>query len=317
MTVPTCIPTPVTIPTTVLQASIEVSTVTKPHIPRASEPSRDEDPTGVHELLSSLPHPDPMPAHLVERINASLAAEQAQRAARMDGGPVSPMVARTPHRPMRMVFAVACAAAAVVLVAVAGSISFSGSQTTATSIGTAIASTSGSRADADEAAPNADAPTPAGGQLDSKSPLDSKSQPGSPAMPRAATREGISGGETLSGTGGPPNVSALQIRQSGARYTRAGFLAEAVSLHHAALTRAHFQSAASIGPASTTDWLRECLSAIGASDVQPVEADVAFYEGQPAVIIVGMAKGAPTAYVVAPRCSHADPAILRPATSLS
>jgi hypothetical protein len=59
------------------------------------------------------------------------------------------------------------------------------------------------------------------------------------------------------------------------------------------------------------------MSTIGAAEIRLVEADVAFYEGQPAVIIVGLANGALTAYVVAPRCSHADPAILRPATRLS
>lgn len=302
---------PVTIPTTVSQASIEVSTVTKPHIPRASEPSRDDDPTGVHALLSSLPHPDPMPQHLVERINASLAAEQAQRAARMENDAVSPMVARRAHRPARLVFAVAGAAAAVVLVAVVSSISFSGSQTTATSIDAAIASTSSSGGHADEAAPNAEAPTPVNGQS------DAKSQPDSEYLSGAASRGGLSAGEALGGTGVSPGVSALQIRQSETRYTQADFLAQAVSLHQAALTSALLQSAANVGPASTTDWLRECMSAIGASEIQLGEADFAFYEGRPAVIIVGMEHGAPLAYVVAPQCSHAHPAILRPATGLS
>ena len=302
---------PVTIPTTVSQASIEVSIVTKPHIPRASEPSRDDDPTGVHALLSSLPHPDPMPEHLVERINASLAAEQAQRAARMESAQVSPMVTRRAHRRARLVLGIAGAAAAVVLVAVVSSLSFSGSQTTGTGISAAIASTSSSGGNADEAAPNPDAPTPAGGQPDSRSKPDLKVSSGE------ASRSGVSAGEALGAAVDSPGASALQIRQSGTRYTQADFRAQAVSLHQAALTSSQFQSAADVGPASTTDWLRECMNAIGAPEIQLVEADVAFYEGRPAVIIVGMANGAPLAYVVAPRCSHTDPAILRPATSLS
>ena len=307
----TCVPTTVTIPTTVSQASIEVSIVSKPHIPRASEPSRDDDPTGVHALLSSLPHPDPMPEHLVARINASLAAEQAHRAARMENDLVSPMVTRPPRRATRLVFAVAGTAAAVVLVAVVSSISLSGSQTTATSSGATIASTSGSGGHVDEAAPDADARTPVNGQP------DSKSQPGSTRAPGAAGRGGFSGAEVLGATGVSPGVSSLVIRQSGTRYTQADFLAQAVSLHHAALTGGQFQSAATVGPASTTDWLRECMSAIGVSGIHLVEADVAFYEGRPAVIMVGISGGAPLAYVVEPHCSHADPAILRPATSLS
>ena len=291
-------------------ATLKMSIVTTPHIPRGSEPSRDDDPTGVHALLSSLPHPDPMPEHLVERINASLAAEQAQRAARMGNDPASPMVTRRAHRPTRLVFAVAGAAAAVVLVAVVSSISFSGSQTTGT-ISAAIASTSSSAGNADETAPNADAPTPSGGQLDSKGQPDPKAPAGE------SSRSGLSAGGALGATEVPPGVSALQIRQSGTRYTKADFLGQAVSLHQAAVTGALFQSAANVGPASTTDWLRECMSAIGASEIQLVEADIAFYEGRPAVIIVGVAHGAPLAYVVAPQCSHTDPAILRPATSLS
>jgi len=302
---------PVTIPATVSQASIEVSIVTKPHIPRASEPSRDEDPTGVHALLSSLPHPDPMPQHLVERINASLAAEQAQRAARMENDSLSPMVTKRAHRPARLIFAVAGAAAAVVLVAVVSTISIWGSHPTATSIEAATASTSSSPGQSDESAPHAEAPTPAGGQP------ESKSQPDVNALSGAASRGGLSAGETLSRTGFSPGMSAPQIRQSGTRYTQADFLAQAVSLHQAALTRGQFQSAANVGPVSTSDWLRECMSAIGVSEIQLVEADIAFYQGRPAVIIVGMANGAPLAYVVAPQCSHAHPAILRPATSLS
>ena len=43
--------------------------------PRAGE---DSDPTGVRALLSALPDPGPMPAELVHRITASLAAEQAR-----------------------------------------------------------------------------------------------------------------------------------------------------------------------------------------------------------------------------------------------
>jgi hypothetical protein len=43
---------------------------------------------------------------------------------------------------------------------------------------------------------------------------------------------------------------------------------------------------------------------------------VAFYEGQPAVIIVTTTNGIPMAYAVGRRCSHADAAVLRPATAL-
>jgi len=47
-----------------------------------------------------------------------------------------------------------------------------------------------------------------------------------------------------------------------------------------------------------------------------VRADIAFYEGAPAVIIVATTDGIPMAYAVGRECSLADAALLRPATSL-
>jgi hypothetical protein len=281
-----------------------VSIVNKPHSPLGSEQPRDDDPTGVHALLSSLPHPDPMPEHLVERINASLAAEQAQRAAGMSSGPATPMVAVRAHRRSRLVFAVAGAAAAVVVVAVVSSITLSGSQTTETSVSAAIASASSSTDNSMEAAPGADAkaPTVAGGQ------------PSSAAQSNAAAKRGFSSSEKLVAAGVAVRGSVLQIRLSGTHYTEADFPAQARTLRSAA--RAQFLSAPSIGPASTTDWVRECMRAIGAREIQVIEADFALYEDRPAVVVVGVANGTPLAYVVAPECSHAYPAVLRPATPL-
>lgn len=48
-----------------------------PADPRRAQDRDDIDPTGMRALLSALPDPGPMPADLVERITASLAAEQA------------------------------------------------------------------------------------------------------------------------------------------------------------------------------------------------------------------------------------------------
>ena len=86
-----------------------------------------------------------MPDHLVERINASLAAEQAQRAATMSGTSVTPLLASARRRPARLVFAVAGAAAVVVLVAVVGSNLFTMSQPISVTGSAALASTSSAR----------------------------------------------------------------------------------------------------------------------------------------------------------------------------
>jgi hypothetical protein len=244
-----------------------------------SEPSRDDDPTGVRELLSSLAAPDPMPDHLVERINASLAAEQAQRAATMSGASVTPLLASARRRPARLVFAVAGAAAAIALVAVVSSSLFTMSQPISVTGGAALASTSSAR------------------ELSSGAP------------PNAAAKAPRLSGSALS-------ASAITIRHSGARYTRADFVTQARTLRTATFSQPQLEDASAFGPAATTPGLMECLRAIGAAEAQVVRADVGFYEGRPAVIIVTTTNGIPMAYVVGSQCSQADAAVLRPATPL-
>ncbi|MCA1781772.1 MAG: hypothetical protein ABR500_02195 [Dermatophilaceae bacterium] len=89
-------------------------------------PSVDEvDPTGVRAILSALPDPGPMPAELVHRINASLAAERprhetgARTDARTDpgGGTLHALSTAREHRtsPGRRLSALAVAASMVVL----------------------------------------------------------------------------------------------------------------------------------------------------------------------------------------------------------
>ena len=65
----------------------------------------EDDPTGIHDLLASLPDPGPMPEHLVSRITASLAAERSQ-ATLVD-------LPRRSH-PWRVVLAAAAAALVVI-----------------------------------------------------------------------------------------------------------------------------------------------------------------------------------------------------------
>jgi hypothetical protein len=139
--------------------------------------------------------------------------------------------------------------------------------------------------------------------------LESEAQQG-------AARKGQFSGQLLSATRVALSQSPPQIRLSQTRYTQADFLAQALILRGATSSKDRFLAAPSIGPASTADWLRECMTAIGAVQMQVVEADIAFYEGRPAVIVVGTASGAALAYVVAPQCSHADPVVLRAATPL-
>jgi hypothetical protein len=224
-----------------------------------------------------------MPMHLVERINASLAAEQAQRTGSASGAEVMPLRANPRRRRSRLAFAIAGAAAAVVVIGLVGT-----GVLTARNNATNTASSATSLG---AEAKSADVP------------------------PNAAAKSG-SLGPRLAAT-----PAVLQIGLSGTRYTRAGFVAQVEALRLSANSHADPRPApdakSALGPAGTAAGLQECLDAIGAGGAQTVTADVAIYEGRPAVIIVATTNGVRAAYAVGPRCSRTDAAILRSATPLS
>lgn len=84
--------------------------------------SQEHDPTGVRNLLSSLPDPGPMPEDLVERITASLEREQQDRARQRDTSNVSPLTTARSRRSRRSrpLLVAGIAAAGLAVVAVAG-----------------------------------------------------------------------------------------------------------------------------------------------------------------------------------------------------
>ncbi|MEO8556191.1 MAG: hypothetical protein ABI474_05935 [Actinomycetota bacterium] len=246
--------------------------------------SPDDDQTGVRALLSALPEPGPMPAYLVERIGASLAAERAQRAHSPGGSSVTPMLAGR-RRPGRLLFAIAGAAAAVVLIGVLGNNLLTASQTTASS-GIAASDTASGTREAGGAAPGPFRATPPS--------ANDKALSGSVATP-----------------------ASIQIRASNVRYADATFVAQARALRDVLFDSPQPMTAAStLGPTSSVDGLVDCMSALGAAGAQMVQADIAFYEGQPAVIIVATRDGIPTAYVAGRECSRAHADALRPSTTL-
>lgn len=261
-----------------LATDIEVSTLIAPRKPVASSP--DDDQTGVRALLSGLPEPGPMPAYLVERISASLAAEEAQRAVLASGASVTPLLASR-RRPRRLLFSVAGAAAAVVLIGVLGNNllrdSSSGDVTSAASSGLASAARE------------------SGGQAPTSS--DDKAVSGNPLVPASTPAS---------------TPASIRIRVSNVRYTQATFVAQARKLRDVMFDSPQPMAADSsaLGPIGTTSGLADCLSAIGAGGAQLVQADLSFYEGQPAVIIVATTNGVPTAYAVGRGCSRADASLL-------
>jgi len=183
-----------------------------------------------------------MPAYLVGRISASLAAEQAQRAGVSSGASVTPLLASTRRRPGRLLFAIAGAAAAVVLIGVVGSNLLTTNQSTTASDHAAAVLTSGSR-EASGATP----PT---------------------ANPKAAA-----------GSASAP--ASIQIRLSDVRYTQADFVTQARALRGATFDPIQplAPTSARVGSIGTAGGLTGCLSAIGAGGAQLVRADLAFYRG--------------------------------------
>lgn len=64
-----------------------------PNSPQGRSSENEPDPTGMRDLLASLPDPGPMPDHVMQDIQAALAQEQQQRAG--DHTNVSPLVGRS------------------------------------------------------------------------------------------------------------------------------------------------------------------------------------------------------------------------------
>lgn len=108
------------------------------------------------------------------------------------------------------------------------------------------------------------------------------------------------------------------IQVSSTRYTAQGFATQAAHLTVAPAPEAAplTGEAPSVGPVATPRGLDACLAGLGVGPVTSVTADIAFYDAQPAVVLVVLARGARTAYAVGRSCSAADPHVLHGATSL-
>lgn len=213
-----------------------------------------------------------MPAYLVERISASLAAEQAQRAVLASDASVTPLLA-TRRRPRRLLFSLAGAAAAVVLIGVLGN------NLVRDSSSGGVTSAASSRLDS--------APREAGG-----------------LVPPSSSDKSLSG-DALA-------PASIRIRASTVRYTQVTFVAQARKLRDIAFASPQPMATDSsdLGLIGTTGGLISCLHAIGAGEAQLVQADLAFYEGHPAVVIVATTNGVPTAYAVGRGCSQTDASLL-------
>jgi len=246
---------------------LEVVVVSTPPGPR-ERPDDELDPTGIRSLLGSLPEPGPMPADLVDRINASIAREQSARRA-------GPVVVPLRRRSVWPRVAVAAAAVAVVGVGVPALLGGGGNPVT-----TAFSELAGDDSAGDSAA--------AGSAGPETGPRPSLSDPVTTAQPetRAARRDG-----------------AVRLLASGTAYTSAALVVQAQRVVGAPDAAKGNDTTSADGPATTDDGLRDCLHGLGVEDWQPVRADLATYDGQRAVVAVVDSDTGQVVWVVPPDCT--------------
>ncbi len=241
---------------------------TPPTPPRPGEPwSRDEDPTGIRHLLGSLPDPGPVPPELVERINATLAAEQAAREARHQT-----VVPLRPRR--RRTIGLVAAAAAVIAIGVPALVTGTGPGAV-----TALFRDTSTQSQA------------AGGAT-SESPADKGGPERGPAQD--------SGGRAMSPTG------PVGIHLSDTAYTSGGFPEQAAAFRDnpGEPLRTLAAEAPSIGPMGTEKGLRQCLEALGVEAWKPVLADLATFDGGDAIVFVISSDTGQSAIAVARPCTR-------------
>lgn len=250
--------------------------VSTPPVPPADKGAPEHDPTGIRELLSALPDPGPMPADLVSRINASIAAEQSAR----EGAAVLPL---RPRRWGWQHVGVAAAAAAILGFGLPALL-------TGTGPGDVMASLSGGSA-ADSAS-GAAASRESGSDTNSGAGVAPRTQPSTNADQRASG-----------------SLGQVSLAASGTAYTAAALATQARSVPHSAGDSAAAPKA-SRGAADTESGLRACLTAIGVQAWMPVRGDLATLDGAPAVVAVVSSDTGQTVYAVSPACDATHPLVL-------
>ncbi len=272
------------------------------------------DPTGIRALLAALPDPGPMPPTLVDRIAASLAAEQQGRARSAVGQPLGSRVVSAPGAPspltrlqrperhvrtrnvrrrawQRPVLSIAGAAAAVVVVGALGTSLFHSTQ-------------NGSGASASAAG---------GAQLYSAS--QSASSSASSSQQAAAGSNGAEGSNGAAASTPPDLVVGLSSTAYSA--SNVALAARRLLPTRGPALRPLASEAPAIGPIGTPIGARACLAALRVPASDSAVVDIATYEGQPAAVIVTSTRtGVSTVYVVKRSCRPGHPSVLRPALGL-
>lgn len=256
----------------------------------------EHDPTGMRDLLASLPDPGPMPEDLVARITAALAEEsraaQASFAAQagrvadappttLDAGNVVPL---RPHRPTLRHLAVA--AAVVTAIGLGGAaLGAWPSSLTGPIAALSEASSADSEAGAAPAAPGAD------------------------ESGKGGDAEAGAGVSDLSAT---DRLDGVTIVMSGAEHSSDALAAAAsalVTTTYPTVTPLTAE-APGIGPIATAIGARTCADALGISPDAGILVDVSEVDGAPAAVLIATDGGARTAYAVSRSCTTRSPMLI-------
>lgn len=285
--------------------------------PDADDPrSREDDPTGIRALLSSLPDPGPMPPDLVDRITAALITERAARSGSPDlAPPTSPglddlaarraAVRRGPSlRSLRWM----AAAAAVLGVVVLGSLPLVDGQATWAALFTGAGDSSPAIQSAKAAPPSASVPdTPRTSGVTSSAHRHETARVGQEpgGSGSAAPSEPATGGQEA-----PPGGASVAFLASGHRYTAATLGHEAGRLDPTTATPQGLTGSAHAGLVGTAKGARACASALGVPSGAPLVVDVATYAGKPAAVILVTTSTGSVAFAVERSCTTGSTGLL-------
>ncbi|XVX20285.1 hypothetical protein ACQP1U_18750 [Actinomycetota bacterium] len=259
----------------------------------------DADPTGMRDLLRSLPDPGPMPDDLVARITAALHDESARTASALDEPDhhEPPYGVVTPIAPRRMPLwqRLGAAAATVLVLGGGGALVLGNLRGGSDNVASSVVDSSGSRVD--------------GSSTDGSSADDSASGPLANAVPESGSSPAEPSTTGPDEGGIAQGDTGTRVLVTGAAYRSADLATQARDLVASTATPLPPLASESpgLGPITTPLGLRDCARGLDLPGDATLVLDIATVDGRPAAVLVATSAGGSTAYAVERTCSAADP----------